>query len=338
MLRYALILIGIVFLFSSCFKEDDPIEPHPKPVLEQVVIPLTNNYVNQVYFNLSSGEQVSFNIKNDFDLSFSCADTGYMINLNTATFMTAAQTGFSDLEQVTDTSGLVWHFDKSDGNPDSTAFFNWISIDDDDTTYLDKVWVINRGIDTSGFYLGLKKAKFEKLSEGKYYFTYADMDNSNIQHIVIEKNDGYNAIQFSFENNGAVAQIEPETTDWDLIFTQYTTLLFTDEGESYPYLVTGTLINRLGTRIAFDSTMVFSDIVLEDVIYLDYSDGLDAIGYEWKELFGDINGGNFYYQAKSNYNYFIKSKQGLFYKLRFTGFYNVDSGLKGYPTFEYQRL
>lgn len=338
MLRHAFIFIGLSLLFSSCFKEENPIEPHPKPDIGEVVIPMTQYYVNQVYFNLAADEQISMNKKNEFDLSFSCADTGYMINLNTATFMTAAQTEFSDLEQVTDTTNLSWYFDKSDGNPDSTALFNWISISGEDTTYLDKVWVINRGIDTAGFNLGLKKAKFEKLSNGKYYFTYADMDNSYMQQVVVEKNPGFNSIQFSFENNGVVEQIEPETTDWDLIFTQYTTLLFTDEGDSYPYLVTGTLINRLGTKVAFDSTMVFNDIVLEDVIYLDYSDDLDAIGYEWKELFGDINGGDFYYQTKSNYNYFIRSKQGLYYKLKFTGFYDVNTGVKGYPTFEYQRL
>ncbi len=131
---------------------------------------------------------------------------------------------------------------------------------------------------------------------------------------------------------------EPETTNWDLLFTQYTTLLYTDEGEKYPYLVTGTLINEYRTLVSLDSTMVFSDIEIEDVLDLDFTSNLDAIGYEWKELIGDINGGDFYYNTRSNYNYIIKSQDGLFYKLHFLGFYNEDTGEKGYPSFEYQRL
>lgn len=325
-------------MFSSCFKEDEPIAPHPKGDLKEEVIPLTQYYVNQVYFNLSTGEKVSMNQKNDFDLSFSCADTGYLIRLNTSTFMKAAQTEFTTLEQVTDTVGLKWHFDSSDGNPVSTVLYNWIEIDGSDTSYPEKVWVINRGINEAGFNLGLKKAVFNKIENGKYYFSFSNMDNSGKKEVVVEKNNNYNYVQYSFEENGFEIQTEPETTNWDLIFTQYTTLLFTDEGEAYPYLVTGTLINEHLTLVAFDSTMVFKDIELEDVLYLNFTSNRDAIGYDWKELVGDINGGDFYYKPKSNYNYFIKTHKGIYYKLHFTGFYHKETGEKGYPTFDYQRL
>lgn len=331
------ILLGLIVL-SGCFKEDEPIPPHPKGELKQEVIPLTQYYINQVYFSLPNGEQVSMNQKNDFDLSFACADTSYIIRLNTSTFMKAAQTEFSELEQVSDTAGLVWLFDKSDGNPDSTALRNWVNIEGSDTTYLNKVWVINRGINAAGFNLGLKKAKFSKLENDQYYFTVSNMDNTDIQDIIIAKKEGYNYTQYSFEDGGYFEQTEPETENWDLLFTQYTTLLFTDEGESYPYLVTGTLINEKRTLVAFDSTLVFNDIGLADVSSLSFTSNLDAIGYEWKELVGDINGGDFYYNTKSNYNYIIKSQGGIFYKLRFLGFYNEETGEKGFPTFEYQQL
>lgn len=323
---------------TSCFKEDEPIPPHPKGDLKVEVIPLTQYYVYQIYFNLSNGEQVSTNKKNDFDLSFSCADTSFIIRLNTSTFMTAAITEYTNLEQVSDTAGLKWNFDKSDGNPDSTALRDWISIEEADTSYLNTVWVINRGINEAGFNLGLKKAIFKKLEKGNYYFTYANMDNSGMKEIVVEKDKSFNYVQFSFEDDGFIYKLEPETTNWDLLFTQYTTLLFTDEGEKYPYLVTGTLINEHRTLVALDSTMVFNDIEIEDVLNLDFTSNLDAIGYEWKELIGDINGGDFYYNTRSNYNYIIKSQDGLFYKLHFLGFYNEDTGEKGYPSFEYQRL
>ena len=338
MIKHTIIFIGFLLAFSSCFKEDDPIPPHPKGDLEEKTIPLTQYYVNQVYFNLSTGEQVSMNQKNDFDLSFSCADSAVSIRLNTSTFMTAALTEYSSLEQPIDTTGLIWKFDRSDGNPDSTALNGWISFYGSDTNYINKVWVINRGINALGFSLGLKKVIFKELNNGKYYFAFANMDNSNKKDIVLEKNEGYNYIQFSFEEGGFVEQIEPESENWDLIFTQYTTYVFTDEGIPYPYLVTGALINPSGTKVAFDSTMVFNDIIIDDVLFLDYSSNWDAIGYEWKLLIGDVNGGDTYYKTLSNYNYLIRSQRGIFYKLHFTGFYHEETGVKGYPTFEYQRL
>jgi hypothetical protein len=330
-------IISLLFVLSSCFKEDDPIPPNPKPDKAVEIIPMTQYYTYQVYFDLAAEEQVSSNPKDDFDLSFASSDTGTLIKLNTATFMMAAETAFKDFESVTDTAGLDWKFDRSDGNPDSTALLNWISISEDDTPYTDLVWVLNRGINDVGIHRGFKKIKFNSLQNNTYNFTYMNLDNSDPMDVNISKKSGYNYVQYSFTDKAEV-DFEPERSDWDLLFTQYTTLLFTNEGDPYPYLVTGVLINEAGTLVAFDSTMVFDDVVLDDVLYLDYSANLDAIGYDWKELYGDINSGDFYYKAQTNYNYFIRSKNGLYYKLRFIGFYDPETGEKGYPSFEYQRL
>ena len=337
-MKYHIISILIVFIIlSSCFKEDDPIPPNPKPDKEVEIIPMTQYYSYQVYFDLASGEQVSSNPKDDFDLLFASSDTATRIRLNTATFMMAAETPFKEFESISDTAGLDWEFDSSDGNPDSTALLNWISISGTDTSYSDYVWVINRGINDVGIHRGFKKVKFNSLKNGTFHFTCMNMDNSDQKEIYVSKKSGYNHVQFSFDINAEV-EFEPERSAWDLLFTQYTTLLFTDEGDPYPYLVTGVLINEAGTGVAFDSTMVFDNVVLEDVLYLDYSTNQDVIGYEWKELYGDINSGDFYYKARTNYNYFIRSKNGLFYKLRFIGFYDPETGEKGFPSFEYQRL
>ena len=149
------------------------------------------------------------------------------------------------------------------------------------------------------------------------------MDNSDPKEIYLNKKQGYNYIQFSFDDHSEVP-FEPKTDIWDLIFTQYTTLLITDEGEPFPYLVTGVLINEAGTSVSFDSTLVFNEVLLEDVLYLDYKTDFDVIGYTWKKLHGDVNSGDFYYKANTNYNYFIKSKiplnsMGFFY-LKFLSF------------------
>jgi len=331
-------LLSLAVILTGCFKKEDPIPANPVGPVQEVVIPMTEFYVNQIYFNLMTGEQVSMNQKNVFDLSFACSDTSTLIRLNSATFMEAAETDQTDILLPVDTTGLHWKFDKSDGDPDSTALINWISLSDGDTTYSDKVWIINRGINAQGFPLGLMKARFIKHQDGAYYFSYAAPGESMAHDVVIHKDPGYNYVQFSFADGGKVEQVEPLSSNWDLLFTQYTTLLLTNEGDPYPYLVTGTLTNENNTLVGLDTTLVFNDIVLEDILDLDYSPARDAIGYEWKELVGDPTGGDFYYQAKSNYNYIILTKSGIYYKLRFTGFYDQDTGEKGFPSFEFQRI
>jgi len=300
-------------------------------------IPMGQYYTYQIYFDFEQDSMVSSNLKSEFDLSFSSGDSSWVIRLNTSTFMKAAMSNETELEKVTDTLGMDWKFDKSNGDPDSTALFNWMSISGNDTVFPGRVYVINRGINELGVNLGLRKIIFEKLKNDTFYFRYSNMDNSGLVETSVQKDEEFNDVQYSLKT-GNILQLQPATNNWDLLFTQYTTLLYTDEGEAYPYLVTGTLTNMNGTSVAFDSTMVFNEIILNDVLYLDFSTNQDAIGYEWKELFGDINGGDYYYKARENYNYIIRNRSGDYYKLRFVGFYNADTGEKGFPTFEYQRL
>lgn len=334
---FFLLMSLFIGLTTSCFKEDSKIAPHPVDTTKVEMIPMTQYYSHQVYFDLTTGEQVAQNLKSDYDLMFSSSDTGYQIRLNTAKFMMAAATNALRFEDVTDTTGLTWRFDASSGNPDSVAFGDWLVLAGADTLFPQRVYIVDRGIDDLGRVLGLRKVIFHRLAADKYRFSYCKMDNSDQHEYLIGKEAGYNTVQFSFDTQAAL-QTEPLNTNWDLLFTQYTTMLITSEGENYPYLLTGVLINPNGVAVAFDSTMVFDNVVVDDVLYLDYSHRPDVIGYNWKELIGDINGGDFYYKCNPRFNYFIQTRSGVFYKLRFTSFYDPVSGEKGYPTFEYRRL
>ncbi|MDP2724385.1 MAG: HmuY family protein [Bacteroidales bacterium] len=330
-------LLVLILGTTSCFKKDTKIEPHPADTTKVEMIAMKQFYNNQVYFNLLKGEQVSQNIKSDYDLLFSSADTGFLIRLNTASFMMAAATNKTSFDQVMDTTGLEWAFDPSSGNVDSTVFVDWIKILGTDTLFTQQVYVINRGLDAYGHNLGLRKIIFHSLKKDRYSFSYCQMDNTDRHDVVVEKDPGFNTIQFSFETNESL-QTEPLTDDWDLLFTQYTTMLITDAGEDYPYLLTGVLINPSEVGVVFDTTMVFDEVTIDSVLYLNYSTKRDAIGYDWKELIGDINGGDIYYKCRPNYNYFIKTRTGVFFKLKFTNFYEPVTGEKGYPTFQYRRL
>ena len=66
---------------------------------------------------------------------------------------------------------------------------------------------------------------------------------------------------------------------------------------------------------------------------LTYSSYADVIGYDWN--FFDFGTSSFI--INSDLIYVIKNQNGYYFKLHFVDFYN-DSGLKGYPKFEFQQL
>jgi len=327
------ILGFIAILITSCFKEDEKVQIHQSGNVTTDTIVLTQNYKYQIYFDLSSDSKVATNLRTDWDLAFECKTGGSHILLNSSCFMKAADCGLIPFAQAIDTAGLHWKFDSSDGNPDSTALLHWININNNDTIYPRHVYAINRGLDENGNILGLRQVVFDGLRHGIYSFRWANIDGSAVKSSVIEKDTTFNYIHYSLKNGGGQQAPEPVKSNWDLLFTQYSTLLFTDAGDPYPYLVTGVLINQNGVQVAVDSIKPFSEITFESASNMIYSKKLDAIGYDWK--FYNFDTGS--YTVRFERTYVIKDTEGFYYKFRFTGFYN-NLGQKGYPVIEYQKL
>jgi len=341
-IRLSLILLTALSILTSCFKEDEKVLPHDPGDVETVAIGLSGqyNYEKQVYFDLGSGQELAENLKSDWDLGFECGEQGWHIILNTSTFMVIGNTGSTDFEAMIDTAGIDWRFDKSDGNLDSTAIGDWVQFSGADSShnYSRNVYVLNRGYDEAGNLLGLRKIVFDKLTEESFSFSYAMMDGSNENTCTILKDNEVNFVNFSFKNGGEQLSLAPRKVEWDLLFTQYTTMLRTNEGELYPYLLTGVLSNRNGVIIHEDSLLSFHEITINDTINKYYSEAIDEIGYDWKDIIGDVSGGGtLTYVIIEGRNYLIQDTDGFYYKLRFINFYNND-GVKGYPTFEYQKL
>jgi hypothetical protein len=332
-------LLIFTLLLSACFKEDEKITPHDPGDVKTQTIELTKDYRYQVYFDLSSEKIVSTNLKTEWDLGFECSENGWHIILNTSNFMIAAKSGQTDFSLPIDTVGYKWNFDVSSGNPDSTAIGNWVEFHSPDSSksYSNEVYVINRGYDEAGNLRGFRKIEFLVLENDTYAFRYANLDGTGENTFSVTKDPTINYIYFSFDGGGKQLVLEPPKYDWDLVFTQYTTLLFTDAGEPYPYLVTGVLSNTSTIEVAQDSLYDFSSISLNIADNLIYSRNLDQIGYDWKDIVGDVNTGNVSYVIVEGRNYIIRDNAGFYYKLRFVSFYN-NNGDKGYPTFEYQRL
>jgi len=346
MSKLNIIVVLLILLVTACFKEDALVPPHDSGNVETDTVAITevngnhvDYYKKQVYYDLFSGEEISQNNKDTWDLGFEASDEGWHIVLNTSLFMYAANTGLTDFSQAIDTMGLKWKFDKSDGNIDSTAIGNWLTFSSLDSSLVFPVYVyvINRGYDDQGNQRGLKKVVFEELKDGQYSFRFANLDGSNEISAVVSKDPSVNFVCFSFDEAKESLVLEPGKYEWDLLFTQYTTLLFTDQGEPYPYLVTGVLSNRTDVLISVDSLYNFNEIDRSLAIEMDFSTDQDKIGYDWKELVGDVNTGDVSYVINPDITYLIRGQQGFYYKLRFIGFYNA-SGIKGFPSFEFQRL
>jgi hypothetical protein len=194
------------------------------------------------------------------------------------------------------------------------------------------VFAIDAGLDELGNSRGFYQVIIDSLKMGTFFFRYGDLKGSWSAHGSVAKDPAYNFLYYSFDLE-SMQHLEPPAASWDLLFTQYTTLLFTDLGEPYPYLVTGVLLNRSGVKVALDTITPFDQISISTASAMDLTDQMDYIGYNWK--YYNFETGS--YTVDFSLSYIIRTHAGYYFKLRFAGFYNA-SGEKGYPVIEFQRL
>jgi len=323
-----------VILFTSCLKfaEDDEIIPQ-EPFSDETkidMVALTETYQYQIFYSIKNKDEVAKNLKSDWDLGFESSAQGWHIILNTSKYMHAGKSDAHSLNDVINSSQIQMRFDAATGNLDSTAIGDWRSNSPN-------VYIIDRGVDENGVITDFKKIIFENLEDNKYSFSYCDMDGANMQYYEIVKNPKKNFVAFSFDNDGEERNIEPNTNDWDMLFTQYSKLLF-DGDEPFPMNVTGVLVNRNTFETAEIDNIAFEDIDAGSISEFHFFSYADVIGYDWKDLSGDVTSGNFTYVMRENLSYVLHNiVDDKYYKLRFKGFYN-DSGEKGYPSFEYKQI
>lgn len=334
-----LLICSLSLLLTSCFKEDERVYPYVPGDVEIATIVMMEDYRYQSFFSFKENKVIDSVNKYSWHLALSCAEDDYTLHPNTSLFMKVAHTSSYNFDSTyTVIDNLEWKFDSSDGDSTGYAIGKWwLSID---STLLNKgeVFLIDKGIDDEGLPLGYLKIQpgFNQDTQ-QVEIKIAELNGSNERTFSFIKDPVRAFVTMSFETGQNEKQPYPATDSWDLMFTQYTTLLYTDEGEAYPYLVTGALINQATILSTLDTTIAFNEVTREFAETLDLTDRLDIIGYDWKEINGDVTSGDITYTARANYIYIIRTSEGYYYKLRFVDFYN-ETGLKGYPKFEYQRL
>ncbi len=345
--RFLIFIFSVSFL-SSCFKNDDPIILTPPGDVQTDQVAMGPDYYNQIYYKLSTKES-STSDHRCWDLAFETTLSGFHIWLNSGNQIFAANTNSSNFSSVYDTTGANWKWDASSWNKDSTAIGDWINLSPNDpVSTIDvpftstpgreeekegatAVYLLDLGPDLNS-YERFKKIVFKTVNHFQYTFKYANLDNSDYHEITLDKEPGFAYSYFSIRNGNTVVHPEPIKPNWDILFTRYSTILYSN-GSMIHYPVNGVLINPEGYSVAIDSSKAFSDIDFDFAKDLNYKSNRDVIGYNWKHYSFSSSS----YEVSENINYIIKDKSGYYWKLHFIGFYN-DQGIKGYPQFEYQRL
>ncbi len=337
-IRLSSFLMATLVVFSSCFKEDEIVVPQKPGDVETVVVEMLPDYSLQSYFSLTDGEIVSTNDRTDWDIALSCLPGDYTLWLNTSTFMYAARTGVFNFSQPISPAGMELKFDESNGDIHGNAIGKWWISDLQGLRESGEVLLIDRGIDSEGFSKGYLKIQpiIDPVSF-EVSIRIANPDGTQERTFAMPRDPLRRNVTLSFDNGFNNPQIEPPANNWDLHFTTYTTLLFTNTGEPYPYLVNGVLLNDTLVMAVLDSITPFAEIDRDKAESYTFSSQRDLIGYDWKKINGDVTSGNITYTARSEWTYIIRDRNGVYYKMRFIDFYN-NLGKKGYPTFEFQRL
>ena len=316
-------ILYIFIFFLACEKEERPIIQHPIGNIIATQIDIGSNYSQQVYYSISNNIIITENEKEDWDLAFESSSQGWNIIINSSTFSQIAElsNNFSD---TINANNLNWNWDKAEGINEGTAIGDYRN--------KEKLYVLDRGFNINGSPRGYKKFIIDSVNNNSYFIKYANLDNTNLQNLIIYKDNTYNFQYLTFKTDETIS-IEPRKEDWDLLFTQYTHL-FLDNLETPAYLVTGVLTNYINNiLVATDTINKFIDINLKMIDEYNFTNRQNEIGYNWKSF----NFNSQSYTVNSDKTYIISDLDGRYFKLHFIDFYN-DNGEKGSPKFEVQEL
>jgi hypothetical protein len=284
----------------------------------QETVSIGAGYTDQSYYQLSTGATV-MEPKNDWDIAFETAGSGWSILINSA-----VGTGlWSASNDTTDFATL-----------DTAGISSWSQLHNADTSWahgafaqnqtgLDLGWgtydmITHKVIGDEIFVIKLASGDFQKiwiksLTSGVYTYRHATLDNAMDMTHTLSKSTypTKNFVYFSLTNHTFLDK-QPDAANWDLYFGQY------GASEIGYYNVSGVLLNYGVQAI---------DVVGEDqASFNDFSSytfesQLNIIGYDWKSY--DFSAG---WVLEDERLYFVKDQVGDVYKIYFTAFGGSANG------------
>lgn len=288
-------------------------------------------FVKQAFIDLSK-QAVSNTDKNTWDLAF--LSNGFHVTLNATEEIMARQlTDKTSLAEVTASDTTNFAQEMVIGPFSSLAAREWIDDPSGDLTKT-AIAAISENNDDNKVYIvkrdagNWKKIKVDR-SGDNYSIQFADIGSTSFEEVIIQKDDTYNAVFFSLDDQ--VALFEPEKGQWDFMYGTYTT--FSTFGEPIPYNFSDYIvINRNGTESAMvmiDDNTTYEDFDLSAASTIDFSTEFNIIGSSWRDVFSGT--------VRSDRFYVIKDIDGNIYKLRFTKL-TGDDDERGRPSLTYELL
>ena len=328
-----LLAFSLTTLFTSCFKEDKPVELAKDPNSKVTSVFLGLNYENQLFYNLENLDFSQRNL-NDWDIAFDNVTDKFKVVTNYGRDIFVAHTQTLENSELKDfvPSQHKWLYDFPSGNIDSNSFGDWTARYGNTSPY----FVIDMGrlLPTNERYFFVK---IQAANSSKYVLRIGNLSQPEMeQEIEINRDPSRNYSYLNLRTGVILPEFEPESNDWDIIFTRYRHIFYIDPNPDmpFPYLVTGALLNPRNTSVAIDTLIGFDNIDLSFCQNSNYSTQQDVIGYAWKEFDFTVS---FTYSINPNTTYIVKNAKGDFFKIRFLDFYN-ENREKGYPKFEVKKV
>jgi hypothetical protein len=292
------------------------------------------SYTNDVYYSLENGKVTSI-VNSDWHLAFTIGTFNVGIRANTATAsngngsVTVYESPETDMTKwstlntasydswpVLDNSDEDWESGALNANAGDlgTHDYGWGEYDPSSHVVTgNRFFVVE--INNGGSFIA-KKLYISSKDLGNWFFKYADLDGSNEKSIEIASAD-YKNKNFAYLSllTGNVSDREPETAAWDFVLTRYRG--WQPQGQYYP--VTGILTNVGVTTSEVRNKDEETTTLLDTPAF---SSNISIIGSDWKQLNASMTG----YDAADNLSYFIKAKNGAFWKVVFTAFGGSSNG------------
>ena len=175
--------------------------------------------------------------------------------------------------------------------------------------------------------LAITRLAFDTL----YTIKYANLDGTSEQTVEINKKKfiGKNFAYLNLTTN-VVADLEPLSTEWNLLFTRYQSIIPDQTGKLIPFLLTGVQSNTLLTSVrgvnSYTGTLVAKitrkDTVSDVYIGTPFSNFTNAIGADWKAFNYVTN----VFDVSDSSTFFVKIPNGRVYKLIFKSFGGGTNG------------
>lgn len=339
------IFASILFISASCFISCEKPEPlYQAPIISAGTVTqqleMGSSYGTQVYFDFETGTFAS-NSPYTWDIAFSSsAENKIIINGGKNGVFSACSLGKISFSDPVDPSTIEkdeWKHDNPSGNIDSSALGHSLNRkisgnywEGDSCMYLiklgeekdlgDKTFVKLRVINRNG---------------ANYLIEWSYWKDQMPKHSFIPTYEEKNFTYFCFDCSQGILNEPIDKDEWDILFTRYKEeIYYAQVNQTEGYTVTGVLSNPANTK-----TMNLTNVIEYDDIDLNYAKGivfnnhLNNIGYDWKNFSIQANK----YTINPKNAYIIKSRRGLFYKMKFVDFYN-DKDETGYPKMAYQLL